>query len=203
MEEREIDKRLHVQTIGIREWNHQSSHYNRYEATPYEALDFLFSRHKIQTSGGWIDFGCGKGRVPFYVHYLYSLDVTGIEMNYVLHQDAMNNLMDYRQAFPKKRGTLSFKCCLAERYEIPSDATTFYFFNPFSLDIFRSVIHNIIRSIELAARPVEIILYYPTADYEQFLQDHSLFEKIVEIPIPHLYVYDEQERFLVYTYKKP
>ncbi|MBY0222850.1 MULTISPECIES: class I SAM-dependent methyltransferase [Sporosarcina] len=203
MEERELDKRLHIQTVGVREWVHQSSHYNRYEATPYEGMDFLFAQHEILVSGSFVDFGCGKGRVPFYVHHRYSIDVIGIEMNSVLYQDAMNNLIDYRQAFPKKRGMLSFECCLAERYELPDDASTFYFFNPFSLDIFRRVIQNIVRSIELVARPVEVILYYPTADYEQLLHNHSLFEKTAEIPIAHLQVHDDQERFIVYTYKKP
>lgn len=203
MEEREVDRRLHIQTAGMREWGFQSAHYNRYEATPYDAMDFLFAQHEIITSGGWIDFGCGKGRVPFYVHNLYSLDVIGIEMNSVLYQDAMNNLMDYRQAFPKKKGALSFECSLAERYRIPADASTFYFFNPFSLDIFRSVIRNIVLSLEGAERNAEVILYYPTSYYEQFLNEHPSFEKNAEIPITHLQVHDPHERFLVYTYIKP
>ncbi|WP_153722487.1 class I SAM-dependent methyltransferase [Sporosarcina cascadiensis] len=203
MEERELDRRLHIQTAGIREWALQSAHYNRYEATPYDALDYLFAQHEVLTSGGWIDFGCGKGRVPFYVHYLYALDVTGIEMNSVLYQDAMNNLIDYRGAFPKKKGAVSFECILAERFSIPADASTFYFFNPFSLDIFRSVIRNIVLSLEEADRDAEVILYYPTSAYEQFLNEHLSFERAAELPITHLQLYDPNERFLVYTYKSP
>ncbi|MDV6377276.1 SAM-dependent methyltransferase [Sporosarcina sp. GW1-11] len=203
MDEHTMDKRLHIKTAGMREWVHQLAHYNRYEATPYEGLDYLFAQHDILKSGSWLDFGCGKGRVPFYVQSLYSLDTIGIEMSSVLYQDAMNNLMDYRQAFPKKKGSISFECILAERYKIPSDAATFYFFNPFSIEIFRSVIRNIVLSLQTTPRSAEVILYYPTTAYKLFLQGHPSFEMVAEIPITHLQVHDENERFLVYTYKQP
>lgn len=197
MLEREFDKRLHIQTAGTREWIHQSAHYNRYEATPYEAMDYLFAQHSVITDGSWIDFGCGKGRVPFYVHAEFLLDTVGIEMNHVLYQDAMNNLMAYRQAFPKRTASITFECCLAEQYEIPSDAATFYFFNPFSIDVFRTVIRHIEDSLERFPRQAEVILYYPTNDYEEVLQERS-FLKIAEIPVEHLHLHDWQERFVVY-----
>lgn len=197
-----MDQRLHIQTAGVREWVHQLAHYNRYEATPYDAMDFLFSRHPVLRSGSWIDFGCGKGRVSFYVHYTFELDVTGIEMNHVLFQDAMNNLMAYRQAFPKKAGSVTFDRGLAEQTAIPSDAAVFYFFNPFSVDIFRAVIRNIVRSLEENPRDAEIILYYPTTAYLLLLEAHEAFEKTAEILIDHLAVRDSNERFIVYAYKK-
>ncbi|PIC64202.1 SAM-dependent methyltransferase [Sporosarcina sp. P13] len=202
MDEQVMDKRLHIKTAGMREWVHQLAHYNRYEATPYEGLDYLFANHEILKNGSLIDFGCGKGRVPIYVQSLYFLDTIGIEMSSVLYQDAMNNLMDYRQAFPKKKGKISFECILAERYKIPSDAATFYFFNPFSIEIFRSVIRNIVLSLRDTPRSAEIILYYPTTAYKLFLQGHPSFEMVARIPITHLQVHDENELFLVYTYKQ-
>ncbi|PIC98448.1 MULTISPECIES: SAM-dependent methyltransferase [unclassified Sporosarcina] len=203
MQEQSMDKRLHIKTLGVKEWIHQSSHYNRYEATPYEMLDYLFTEHDLLKEGSLIDFGCGKGRVPFYVNHLFCLDTIGIEMNGVLHQNAMTNLMEYRQAFPKRPGSISFECCIAESYIIPADAVTFYFFNPFSLDIFRSVVQRILKSAENTPRALEIILYYPTDEYVYFMHRHPLFEKVAEIPITHLQIHDKAERFLVYTYKQP
>ncbi|AXI00482.1 class I SAM-dependent methyltransferase [Sporosarcina sp. PTS2304] len=203
MDERAMDKNLHIKTAGVREWVHQLAHYNRYEATPYDGMDYLFDQHAVLKSGSFIDFGCGKGRVPFYVHSLFSVDTIGIEMSSVLFQDAMNNLLDYRQAFPKKKGMISFECMLAERFVIPSDAATFYFFNPFSVEVFRSVIRNIVSSLESSPRDAEVILYYPTTAYKLFLQSHPLFEKIAEIPITHLQIHDNNELFLVYAYKQP
>lgn len=203
LQEQYMDKRLHIKTLGVREWVHESAHYNRYEATPYEMLDYLFSQHDLLIEGSLIDFGCGKGRVPFYVNQLFSLNTIGIEMNAVLYRDAMNNLMDYREAFPKVPGSISFECCIAENYIIPADAMTFYFFNPFSIEVFRTVVQRILKSVEKSPRAVDIILYYPTDEYVDFLRQHPLFEQLVEIPITHLQMHDKAERFLVYTYKQP
>lgn len=203
MDEQAMDRQLHIKTVGMREWVHQLAHYNCYEATPYEGMDYLFAKHDLLKTGSLVDFGCGKGRVSFYVQHHQAIDTIGIEMNNVLYQDAMNNLMDYRQAFPKKKGAISFECIVAERYKIPQDAATFYFFNPFSLEIFRAVVRNIVQSLEAHPRAAEIILYYPTTAYKLFLQSHPSFEKMANIPIAHLHVHDNNECFLVYTYKKP
>ena len=48
MEERKIDKKLGIRTVGIREWNDNNVQYNRYEPTPYKALAKLC---KIQVQG--------------------------------------------------------------------------------------------------------------------------------------------------------
>ena len=81
MEERDYDRQLRIQTTGMREWQHQSSHYNRYEATPYEALNVFFTEYELQTTDSVVDFGCGKGRLAFYLHDRFQVSVTGIEMS--------------------------------------------------------------------------------------------------------------------------
>ena len=64
MEEKERDKLLGIKTVGIREWVN-NNHYNRYEATPYKALDVLFENYKFIDINRVVDFGCGRGRVSF------------------------------------------------------------------------------------------------------------------------------------------
>lgn len=196
LNEKEYDNLLRIKTAGTLELLSQSAHYNRYEATPYEALDELFKMYELQQSDGFVDFGCGKARVSFYVHHRFGTSVTGIEMNGQLYQDALENLARYRRK-AKHRGAIRFERCFAETYEIDPSENRFYFFNPFSIQIFMTVIGNILMSVERVSRPVDVILYYPTAEYVQYM-DKTPFELWKEIKIDQLYEKNVNERFLIY-----
>ncbi|GEN84741.1 methyltransferase [Sporosarcina luteola] len=198
MNEKEHDKLLQIKTAGTLELLSQSPHYNRYEATPYEALDALFKEYELGQEDGFIDFGCGKARVSFYVHHRFSSSVTGIEMNGQLYQDALENLVQYRRKRKQAGGAIRFERCFAEEYKIADSENRFYFFNPFSIQIFMKVVGNILLSVEREQRPVDVVLYYPTADYVQFMDNQTPFELWKEVKVDRLYAKNENERFLVY-----
>lgn len=201
MKEQDHDRLLRIKTEGIREWQHQSAHYNRYEATPYMALETLFDEYECNSTDRFVDFGCGKGRFPFYVHHHLHASATGIEMSGQLYQEAMDNVSKYMERGKPSRASLQFECCLAEEYEIDSTENRFYFFNPFSIQIFRKVVSNILLSIESQPRSVDIILYYTTVDYIQFLETSTLFELLKEVKIPGMYEQNENERFVIFRYE--
>lgn len=201
MKEQDHDRLLRIKTEGIREWQHQSAHYNRYEATPYMALETLFDEYDCNSTDRFVDFGCGKGRFPFYVHHHLHSSVTGIEMSGQLYQEAMDNVSKYMERAKPSRASLQFERCLAEEYKIDSAENRFYFFNPFSIQIFRKVVSNILLSVESHPRSVDIILYYPTVDYIKFLETSSFFELLKEVKIPGMYVQNENERFLIFRYE--
>ncbi|MGG0670673.1 class I SAM-dependent methyltransferase [Sporosarcina koreensis] len=198
MNEKEYDNLLRIKTAGTLELLSQSAHYNRYEATPYEALDELFKSYELQQSDGFVDFGCGKARVSFYVHHHFGASVTGIEMNGQLYQDAIENLARYRRKAKRYGGAIRFERCFAETYDIDPSENKFYFFNPFSIQIFMTVIGNVLLSVEQVARPVDVILYYPTAEYVQFMDNQTPFVLWKEIKVDRLYDKNENERFLIY-----
>ena len=56
-------------------------HYHRYEPTPYSGLDELLNQYEIRSSDRIVDFGCGKGRLNFYMHHKCGALAVGIEMN--------------------------------------------------------------------------------------------------------------------------
>lgn len=198
MDGKAVDRMLCIQTAGVREWQHQSSHYNRYEATPYVALDALFDAYPLKKVGQIVDFGCGKGRLAFYVHYRFDGSVTGIEMNGQLFQQAMENLTSYTAKKKRSQGIIRFEQLLAENYTIERLDQCFYFFNPFSIQVFRKVVFNILKAVETDNRTVHIILYYPTDEYIEFLEEESSFERIMEVRVPGLYEINDNERFLLY-----
>ncbi|MEI4771247.1 SAM-dependent methyltransferase [Psychrobacillus sp. FJAT-51614] len=201
MKEQDHDRLLRIKTEGIREWQYQSAHYNRYEATPYLALEVLFDEYTCKSSDKFVDFGCGKGRFPFYIHHHLHVSVTGVEMSGQLFQVAMENLARYLERTKPSRSTIQFEHLLAEEYKVDLEENRFYFFNPFSIQIFQKVIDNILLSVENYPRAVDIILYYPTSEYIQFLELQTPFELLKEIRVPELYEQNSDERFIIFRYE--
>jgi SAM-dependent methyltransferase len=198
MNENDYDRLLRIKTAGTLEGLNQSVHYNRYEATPYTALNDLFAEYDLKKTDGVVDFGCGKGRLPFYVHHHFQVTVTGVEMNGQLYQEALENQAGYIQKVKKTSGSVRFERCLAEEYEVEQTDNRFYFFNPFSIQIFMKVVDNILRSVEQQNRSVDLILYYPTTEYIHFLETSTAFELFKEVKVSELYEQNENERFLIF-----
>jgi SAM-dependent methyltransferase len=197
MKEQYYDELLNIHTCEDQKGFNKSFHYHRYEPTPYSALEGLFDQYTIKSSDHIVDFGCGKGRLNFYINYLFNAHVTGVEMNEDFYNDSIENLINYVKKTNKLIEKIHFHCCLAENYQIDALENRFYFFNPFSLQIFMKVVNNILRSVEKSEREVEIILYYPSEDYVFFLENHTSFDLIKEVKLPE-YDMNPNERFLIY-----
>jgi SAM-dependent methyltransferase len=196
MKEQYYDDLLNIKTVGDQKGFNSSWHYHKYEPTPYGALEILFDTYKLKDSDRIVDFGCGKGRLNFFIHYIFYAFVTGVEMNEGFYQEAIDN----RESYVKHTATdqIQFHCCLAEEYPIDPLDNRFYFFNPFSLQIFMKVINNILLSVEETEREIELILYYPSEDYIYYLENQTTFELREQIILPDLYDQNVNERFLVY-----
>ena len=199
MKEKLFDELLNIETVGEQKGFYDSMHYHRYEPTPYHALEKLFEQYELKSSDRIVDFGCGKGRLNFYVHHFFQASAVGIEMNERFYKDAVANREKYMKKKKKDIEKVVFHCCLAEEYEIQPADNIFYFFNPFSVQIFMKVIYNILRSVEQSYREVQLILYYGSEDYIFFLENHYAFECKAEILIPGLFEKNTSEKFLIYT----
>jgi SAM-dependent methyltransferase len=197
MKEQFFDELLNIKTVGDQKGFNKSLHYHRYEPTPYLALEILFNQYELKSSDRIVDFGCGKGRLNFYINYLFNASVVGIEMNETFYREAIENRKNYLKKYKHSKDKIHFHCCLAEEYQINPLDNRFYFFNPFSIQIFMKIINNILFSVEKSEREIELILYYPTEDYIYFLENHSFFELKEEVILPH-FEQNPNERFLIY-----
>ncbi|NMA69212.1 MAG: class I SAM-dependent methyltransferase [Desulfitobacterium sp.] len=184
MGERKQDKLLNIKTVGIREWKDSKSQYNRYEATPYKALEVLCENYKFKDAYRVVDFGCGRGRVSFYLHNRFQIPVTGIEANQKTYEEALENKALYRAKAEHIPAPIEFNYGLAQHFKIDEKDNCFYFFHPFSVNIFRKVINNILRSVEKHKRTVDLILYYPIREYRDFLKTSTPFEIINTMKVP-------------------
>ena len=196
MAERLYDKSLSIKTVGRREWRDRSVKFNRYEATPYDALDKLFDAYKIRKTDKVVDFGCGRGRVVFYIHNRFHVPVTGIEVHDLTYSESVENKSSYRFKNKHIKAPIKFKYCLAQHYQVKPSDNIFYFFNPFKVDIFKKVVKNILASVKEHERTVDIILYYPMPEYKKFLKEETPFRLINKVRLPA--VNDSREKFLIY-----
>lgn len=195
MGERKYDRMLGIRTTGLREWADQTE-YNRYEATPYAALDALFQAYRLNKGDQVVDFGCGRGRVAFYINERFQIPVTGIEANEKTLEEAYDNQYSYERKIKQSGAPIVFEYGLAQHYQIKPVDNCFYFFNPFSVNIFRKVVKNILHSFRKHPRRMDLILYYPLPKFKQFLREATPFEVINKVKVPRMI--DHREKFIIY-----
>lgn len=193
------EKLFNIKTIGEQQGFYESHHYNRYEATSYKALETLFKEYKFKNTDSIVDFGCGKGRLAFYVNHFYGSTVTGIEMNSNYFDACINNKRTYSKSSNKNKDKINFINTYAEKYKISNIDNKFYFFNPFSLQIFIKVLNNILISLEKAPRNVDLIFYYPSDEYIDYLENYTAFTLKAEVKITDLFKFDNRQKFSIYT----
>lgn len=191
MTEREWDKRLRIRTSGRED--EANANYSSYEPTPYSVLERLAQSGYIKRKHRLLDYGCGKGRVAFFMASAVGCRAMGIDQSQKLIDMARENRRSSRVG-----DRTNFACCLAEQYE-PKDEDVFFFFNPFSLKVFESVLRRIERSRQSSPRDMTLISYYPSEEYAQCLDESPSFFRLGAIDCRDLFGgRDPRERILVY-----
>src|SRR5262249_48743503 len=94
----------------------------------------------------FIDDGAGLGRVLVLAAMLPFKRVVGVEISPLLASRARQNISQCRWKFRCEE--IEILILDATTFEVPADATTFYFNNPFSGKILQKVLDNIRRSYE-------------------------------------------------------
>lgn len=198
MNENSYEKLLNIKTAGDQKLLNDSFQYNIYEPTSYEALSKLIKNYEFNSNDSIIDFGCGKGRLNFFLHHNFGCTVKGIEMNPYYYKICNDNLYNYKSSRKNSTDNISFLLDYGEKYKIKEADNKFYFFNPFSVQIFIKILKNITTSFYDCPRTMDIILFYPSIDFIDYLENYSIFQLHKEIPIKPKYNYDANHRFLIY-----
>jgi precorrin-6B methylase 2 len=146
----------------------------RYEASGWSYLRRALRRYEVRPNDVFVDFGSGKGRVVWQAAHYPFARVVGVEISPQLNEVARRNI----------EGNLNRLTCRnvelitadASDYDVPDDMTVGYFFSPFDGEVFRTVIQNIIESMDRNPRPVTLIYANPVMDEE--LQATGRFEQV-------------------------
>ena len=187
------DKLLRIKTTGRDDSNSDQYRYP-YEPTPYSVLERLANSGLISKKDVLLDYGCGKGRVDFFLSYQTKAKTIGIEYDERIYQRAIEN-----QKSVVSRAKAEFVLIRAEAYEVPSEVNRFYFFNPFSVEILHKVIARIIESYYAKPREAYLFFYYPSEEYISYLMTVEELEFYDEIHCGDLFVgNDSRERIVIF-----
>ena len=167
--EKEWDKLLKIRTSGRDDSN--SNQYNYpYEPTPYAVLERLANSGLIGKKDVVLDYGCGKGRVDFFLNYQTRAKTIGIEYDERIYQSLLENqktAITEKSAYADKKAVFLLE--RAEGYEVPEEVTCCYFFNPFSVELLQKVIARVIESYYENPRKIRLFFYYPSEEYISYL----------------------------------
>lgn len=173
--EKRWDELLQIRTGGLDDKSSDEHHY-RYEPTPYAVLERLAESGHFGRGDTVLDYGCGKGRVCFFLSCRTKAETIGIEYDERIYRAALEN----RKTAAAGRKT-SFVQMAAEEYEVPAAVNRCFFFNPFSVEILSKVMGRIIGSWYEHPREVLLFFYYPFEDYVAWLMSAELLEFCEEI----------------------
>ena len=198
MTEKEWDALLRIHTTG-RDASHADTFRYPYEPTPYSILDRLANCGWIRKEDTVLDYGCGKGRVSFFLSWQVRCKCIGVEYDPLLISAARKN-----QTTAAAGNRTEFVQEDAIQYEVRDEASCMYFFNPFSVEILRKVLARIRESWYRAPRQIRLFFYFPSEEYIADLMTEDLLEFEDEIDCADLFAGNgDRERILIFLIRKP
>lgn len=185
------DKLLQIETSGRDDTNSDEYRYP-YEPTPYCVLERLADSELFGQADTVLDYGCGKGRVDFFLSYRTKAKTIGIEYDEHIYSSTLSN---------QKRALsgAEFVLTRAEEYKVPVAVNRCYFFNPFSVEILHKVMARILESYYENPREIFLFFYYPSDDYIAYLMTVDELEFYDEISCEDLFDgKDTRERIMIF-----
>ena len=167
------EKRMSVDTIGQTFSHGCSVTHAPYEPTSYYVLARLVKSGYITRHNTICDYGCGKGRVCFFLAYNTQCQAIGVEYDQRLLDKAFDNLKQFIAPH-----LILFRHEDAAVFTPPAKVDRCYFFRPFSSKIFKASIANLSQSLQKYPRTVLLFLYYPAPLYIEYLQQSTEFRLV-------------------------
>ena len=187
------DKFLKIKTAG-RDDTRSDEYRFPYEPTPYSVLERLAGSDFFSKEDVVLDYGCGKGRVSFFLAHRTKAKTIGIEYDPQIFRDALEN-----QKIALSKAETDFRLTRAEEYEVPANVNRCYFFNPFSVEILQKVMARILASWYETPRELFLFFYYPSDEYISYMMTVAELEFYDEIECDDLFAgKDIRERIMIF-----
>lgn len=144
-----------------------------HEASPWLTLRRALSPGSVADTDVFLDLGSGMGRAVYLAAARYKFKrVIGVEISPRLHAIAQQNIDANRH---RLRAPVELVCSDAGSYDIPTDVTVVYLYNPFSGDTFAEVARRLIASFDSNPRRIRVL--YRTPEQEDQLLRTERFKK--------------------------
>ena len=188
------DKLLKIKTSGRDDTNADLFRYP-YEPTPYSVLERLADSKLFAKNDTVLDYGCGKGRVGFFLSYQTKANSIGVEYDERIYLKAQEN-----KKTAASSARTEFVHTKGEDFVVPDCVNRCYFFNPFSVEIFSKVMARIIESYYENPRKILLFFYYPSDEYMGHLMSVNELDFYDEIDCSDLFdKNNKRERIMIFA----
>ena len=123
----------------------------------------------------FVDMGSGKGRALLVASEFPFVKIVGIELSESLHRIAQENVDRYKPA-SQQCAAFDLRCMDALDYSYEDAPLVLFLFDPFGRDILQRIIANLESSLKARPRDAYVVYVYP--QYEDLLQNSSVFQKV-------------------------
>jgi len=172
------ERRLGIRTAEDDPENGSPTEYQPYVAAPYSCIDAGLAAAGVKPGDGFLDYGCGKGRVVCVAATHPFSRVFGIEMRPELVDLAEQNLGRLRG---RKSGHAEIVTGDATAYAVPDDVTVIVMFNPFTRNVMRQTLDRVRESLDRKPRGLRVVYMNPRED-EDLLAERDWLERVRELP---------------------
>ncbi len=189
----ETEKRMGLELLAISSDNKSSGH----DYVPTGRRRFRALLRAVQLpchSLGFVDYGCGKGRVLMEAADAGFKRVVGVDFSHELCVAARMNLAIFSE---RRRNLADIEIVEADAalYDPPADTGVFYFYNPFDELVLRKVVERIRESLRRYPREAWLIYHWPKhreviEEFPEFALEHDITAAEVKLKV----------KFLVYRY---
>jgi SAM-dependent methyltransferase len=153
------DRRLGIQTFEFHTQIDPAHPESRgYSPTTYRDWRLMRPHIVADPHASFIDYGAGLGRVTILAASLPFRCVIGVEFSADLVDRANANV---KRAHSSLRSPVKILCIDAAAVEVPNDASTLFFANPFAGSILASVLGRVRASYATQPRPIRLICSVP------------------------------------------
>jgi SAM-dependent methyltransferase len=130
-----------------------------YYPSGWRYLKRILRRREVGPGDVFVDVGCGKGRVLLQAARWPFKRVVGVEIDSELSATARANIEHHRRRL--RCEDVEVITADAAEYAFEDDVTVVYMYFPFGGETFRTVLDNLIASIDRAPREVRLIYALP------------------------------------------
>ena len=190
MTEQQWEKKLKIRTAG-RDASHADAYRYPYEPTPYAVLERLADSGYLGRDHTVVDYGCGRGRVSFFLSHRIGCRCVGIEYDPTVYAQAVENHRRFAD-----RHLAELICARAEAVSA-EQGDCFYFFNPFSLEVLQSVYGRLLESYYENPRVMRLFFYYPSEAYHVWLMTRRELEFVAQLGCRDLFPGDNNREYLL------
>ena len=191
--EQQWDKLLKIKTSGRDDTKSDCFRYP-YEPTTYSVLERLANSGFIRKKDVVLDYGCGKGRVDFFLAYQTGAHCVGVEYDERIFAVAEEN-----KKTAVSGAKTEFVLSNAETYPVPEKVNRCFFFNPFSVEILQKALARILESYYESPREMLLFFYFPSAEYISYLMTMNELSFYDEIDCSDLFEENnDREKILIF-----